>query len=111
MYYRVLKRLGRSRQIIQEGCLTTLDWLSPGDIKRLESVGAVSKVHGPPLSEIPGWSHRAIRLKPAGIERAEEFLLAENEVIIKHMRVKDSTVERWRKELLEWLTVPKERRR
>jgi hypothetical protein len=108
--YRVRKALDRGSHIIEPGQLIEIDWLGPEDIGRLETVGAVARVKGPPLVELPGWRRRGQRLAEIGIRTAEQYLEAEPESVAAHMAVKVSTAEKWKTEVRKWLAPPKVRK-
>ena len=104
--HRVLKRLDRGSRIIEPGQLIQIDWLSPENIGQLEAVGAVARVHAPPLEALPGWVLRSERLAPIGIVTAEEFLEADEDLVCTHLEVQLRTVGKWRKDVTQWLTIP-----
>lgn len=104
--YRVLKRLDRGSSIIEPGRLMQIDWLSPANIARLEVVGAVARVHGPPLEALPGWRLRSERLADIDITTAEEFLEADRDLVAAHMEAQTRTVDKWTTDLIDWLTPP-----
>lgn len=105
--YRVRKRLDRAGLVIEPGQFIEIDWLGAKDIATLERVGAVARVQGPPLEELPGWLKRAQRLAEMDITTAEEFLEADALEVAAHMGVKASTVGKWQREVEQWLAPPR----
>ena len=107
--YRVLQKLhvGKSG-FLDKGSMSRLEWLNEKQIDRLELVGAVSRVKPPPLIALPGFSLRARKMEEVTqgkIENAEQFLEADNSELAKLMEVKETTIEKWKKEAMKWLTV------
>lgn len=100
---RVLRKLTRGSAVIEPDQLVDIDWLSPENIDRLVAVGAVARLHGPPLEELPGWKRRSQRLAPIGITTAAEFLEADGDLVATHLRVKPATVAKWKTEVTQWL--------
>ena len=103
--YRVLKRLEKGSRQIHPKTFTQLEWLSKRHINTLIDVGAVSEVGAPPLAVIPGWKTRAGKLEEVGIEDVIQFIEADTSVICQALRRQPKTVEKYRKELLGWMTA------
>jgi len=90
--FRVLRPLSRKHEvIIKAGTLTDLAWLNGEQQAKLESVGAVSRISAPPLAQVPGWKLRTAKLGKLDIEG---------------VGVQRRTVDKWRAELVDWLTPP-----
>jgi hypothetical protein len=100
--YRVLKQLDRGGRIIPRDSRSRLNGLPPEAIKALEQVGAIREISSPPLATLAGWKSRAGRLAKIGIETAEQFLEGDAGAIVKCLRVKPPTLERWRAQIREW---------
>ena len=103
--YRVLKPLAKGKSTIYKGTFTQLEWLPKRHINMLINVGAVSEVGAPPLAVIPGWKTRAGKLEEVGIEDVIQFIEADTSVICQALRRQPKTVEKYRKELLGWMTA------
>jgi len=91
--------------------------LYPGSMVRLKMneekiaalilVGAISPVHGPPLSILPGWVTRAKQLATEDVVTAEQFLDTDEKVLAKVLNVKIDTIRKYKTELETfWLTAP-----
>lgn len=107
--YRILHVLhvGKGR-MLHPGSFDRLEWLKPGGVERLTIKGAISRVKPPPLAVLPGWATRARKLTEVTggrIVDAEQFLEGETTKIAELMKVKPETVERWRKDIVKWLTT------
>ena len=104
--YRVLHRLdvGKGR-ILWPGSHSRLEWLDEVGLARLETKGAISRVHAPPLEVLPGWADRALVLANIGIADAEQFLEANDSAIMEALEEDGDGVRVLRDELLGWLTV------
>jgi len=104
--YRVLRSLDRGSRIIEPGQIIQIDWLSPENVGRLETVGAVAQVHGPPLVELPGWQLRSERLAGAGITTAVEFLEADSAEVEGRIEAQPGMVDKWKQDVQKWLLPP-----
>lgn len=111
-YYRILRDLSKGNKIIKIGQITSLSGLPQATLDRLAEVGAIAEVSPPPLSELPGWQTRAAKLEATGIITATQFLeLKDYELIKKLFRVKDETIEAWKKQITDiWLSPPPQKR-
>ena len=103
--FRVMLRLEKGNGIIQPGSFTRLEWLSPRKQEMLQGVGAVSEVGSPPLAVIPGWKTRAGKLEEVGIEDVVQFIEADTAVICQALDRQPKTIEKYRIELLRWMTA------
>ena len=103
--YRARKRLEKGSRIIEVGTFTRLEWLSDRNVAILVSGGSVAEVGAPPLAVIPGWKTRAGKLEEVGIEDVIQFIEADTGVICQALRRQPKTVEKYRKELLGWMTA------
>jgi len=103
--YRVRVRLDKGSKTIPPGSFTRLEWLSPRAQEILQSVGAVSEVGAPPLAVIPGWKTRAGKLEEVGIEDVVQFIEADAAVICQALDRQPKTIEKYRAELLRWMTA------
>jgi len=104
--YRVLKRLDTGHV--------------PGDVLdgrmfkalgKLVAVGALAKARTPPLTELPGWSMRAEKLRGIGIVTVEDLLSMDPQrgtELFNHKR--DSTFIKWIEEAKSWLLTPTPKR-
>ena len=101
--YRVHRRLGRTKSVIEVGSFTMLDWLSKAGIDKLLMKGSISKVQAPPLIVLPGWTLRSKRLKPHGIIDAEQFLEHDPLELAEKIGAQIGTIDKWRNELMYWL--------
>ena len=107
--YRVTFPIAYKGTVIAVGSLHRLEKVPAETLKRLAERGTVAKVQAPPLFVLPGWTRRASRLEKAGIVNAMQFLGADIGQTAAYMSVKANTVERWKKEVLEWLKAPDNR--
>lgn len=107
--YRILQKLHKGKnKFLDPGSMSRLEWLNDEQIERLEQCGAASRVQPPPLIALPGWSRRARKIEEVtsgNIENAEQFLEADTKELATQMSVKDMTIEKWKKDVLKWLTV------
>jgi len=103
--YRVRKRLDKGGRAINPGTFTRLEWLSGQNAAVLVSVGAVAEVGAPPLAVIPGWKSRSGKLEEVGIVDVVQFIEADASVICQALDRQPKTVEKYRKELLRWMTA------
>lgn len=105
--YRVLKPLTRKQEhIIPPGTLTDLAWLDERQQAMMEQVGAVSRIAAPPLVQLPGWKLRGGRLGRLGIHTFDDFLERDPTELAEAVGANPRTVQNWRAELIDWLTVP-----
>jgi len=110
--YRVLRPLSRKLEtFIPKGTLTALEWLNDEQQAKLIQVGAVSRIAAPPLGTLPGWTRRGSRLGQVGIHTFDDFLERDDADIAELIGAKESTVSKWRAELVGLITVPEPRRR
>ena len=103
--YRVRIRLDKGSTVIPPGSFTRLEWLTPRKQQVLQSVGAVSEVGSPPLAVIPGWKTRAGKLEEVGIEDLVQFIEADTAVLCQALERQPKTIEKYREELLRWMTA------
>ena len=103
--YRVLKPLEKGKNTLYPDTFTRLEWLSRRGKLVLIDVGAVAEVGVPPLAVIPGWKTRAGKLEEVGIENVVQFVEADTDVICRALGRQPKTVEKYRKELLGWMTA------
>ena len=103
--FRVIVQLDKGGTILQPGSFTRLEWLSPRKQEVLQSVGAVSEVGSPPLEVIPGWKTRAGKLEEVGIEDLVQFIEADTETLCRALERQPGTIEKYRAELLRWMTA------
>lgn len=108
--YRVTFPIAYGRQVIKAGSLHRLEKVPRKNIEKLKARGTVSQVVAPPLRVLPGWSRRAVKLERAKVIDAAQFLGADVNQTAEYMRVKPETVERWKRDVLGWLTAPEQRR-
>jgi len=105
--YRVLRTLSRGHEkFIKVGVLTDLAWLNAEQRAKLEQVGAVSRISAPPLAQLPGWKLRAEKLGVEGIHTFDDFLERDPAGIAEAIGMQPRTIQKWRNELLDWITVP-----
>lgn len=97
--YRIHRDLAKGNTHIAAGSLCSLDGMGEAAIDKLVSLGIISRIAPPPLSEIPGWATRAARLKTVGIIDVEEFLEADAALLAKTLKVRVSTIEDWREQI------------
>ena len=88
----------------------------PGDVldgrmfnalAKLVAVGALVKARTPPLTELPGWSIRAGKLRGIGIVTVEDLLAMDPQrgtELFNHKRT--STFIKWQEEAKSWLLMP-----
>ena len=103
--FRVIVQLDKGGTILQPGSFTRLEWLSSRKQEVLQSVGAVSEVGSPPLEVIPGWKTRAGKLEEVGIEDLVQFIEADTAVLCQALERQPVTIEKYRAELLRWMTA------
>ena len=103
--FRVIVQLDKGGTILQPGSFTRLEWLSSRKQEVLQGVGAVSEVGSPPLVVIPGWKTRAGKLEEVGIEDLVQFIEADTAVLCQALDRQPVTIEKYRAELLRWMTA------
>lgn len=109
--YRVRRPIAYKDEIIPVGALHRLEKIPPEGIKRMRDIRqSICEVKPPPLMALPGWKTRADKLARAGIMDAVQFLGVEPVAAADYMGVKPLTIDRWKREVMEWLT-PQDRRR
>jgi hypothetical protein len=79
--------------------------LKDKNIAKLVQKGAISKLASPPLSVLAGWSKRAVKLEPLGIQDVEQFVEGDIEALAKLFKVKWETIMAWKAELMTWLVI------
>ena len=106
LLYRVLKHLDTGHK--------------PGDILdgrqftalgKLVTAGALAKARTPPLTELPGWTTRAEKLRRIGIVTVEDLLGMDPQrgtELLRHKRT--STFIKWVEEAKSWLLTPTPKR-
>jgi hypothetical protein len=106
--YRVLRNLdGPGGQgIVYAGTLDTLDWLPERNIAILLGIDAVAETTAPPLEILPDWKRRAARLAKVDIITAADLLTADTKELATKIKASQTTIEDWKTEVREWLTVP-----
>lgn len=104
--YRALHNLSKNEKTIPAGTILAFQWLNEAQIDKLISVGAIAPIGTPPLVALPGWKARATKCGKWGIETAEQFLEGDTAHLSDVLHLKPETVERWKTEVLGWLTVP-----
>lgn len=104
--YRALHNLSKNEKTIPAGTILAFQWLNETQIGKLIAVGAIAPVGAPPLVALPGWKTRATKCGKLGLETAEQFLEADTAHLADVLHLKPETVERWKVEVLGWLTVP-----
>ena len=105
--YRVLRTLSRGHdKFVKVGTLTDLAWLKDEQRATLEMVGAVSRISAPPLAQLPGWKLRTAKLGKLDIHTFDDFLERDPDEIAEGVGVQRRTVDKWRAELVDWLTPP-----
>ncbi len=77
-------------------------------IEILEQRGAIARIAPPPLIELPGWKTRAAKLEKVNILDAEQFLEAEEGLLIDAMKARTSLIRGWKEEVTQWLTIPEQ---
>ena len=107
--YRVTFPIAYKNDVIAAGSLHRLEKVSPESLDRLKERGTVAEVQAPPLFVLPDWTRRASRLEKAGIVNAMQFIGADTGQTAAYMSRKPETVERWKREVLEWLKAPDNR--
>jgi hypothetical protein len=109
--YRVLaghRLSGPHQRIIEAGSIDRLEWLddNPNGIAALVEKGAIARINPPPLAILPGWKIRSGKVKVSGIEDVEQFLTADDAVLVKCLGIKVETVQRWKQDLIGFLQAP-----
>jgi hypothetical protein len=106
--YRAHRRISiiGTERLISPGEVFHESLMKPKSIAVLEERGYISAISGPPLGLFPGWEVRGKKLERKGIVTAEQFLEAPTEELAELAKVKGSTVDRWKEEVISWLTVP-----
>ncbi len=106
MIYRIHNKLSAKKdEIIYPNSLHRLSWLDEKQIETLIETGSISRISPPPLSILPGWKARSIKLLKIRIVNAEEFLEGNVNEMSKILRVKIETIKKWKQELEDkWLT-------
>ena len=104
--YRVLKHLDTGHvpgDILDGRIFRALD--------RLVAVGALAKAGTPPLTELPGWTTRAEKLREIGIVTIEDLLGMDPQQgmeLFNHKRI--LTFVKWVEEAKSWLLTPTPKR-
>lgn len=104
--YRVLKPLDTGKRVIQAGCFVRTGEMAEKTLVILAERGAVARIAPPPLAQLPGWKIRSARLAKAGIIDAEQFLEAEEGLLVDALKSKASLIQSWKAEVTHWLTIP-----
>ena len=104
--WRVHRKLDVGKgKVIHPGSLSTLHWLDRKGLARLEMRGSISKVSAPPLGILPGWVLRSKKLLKADIEFADQLIEGNAAEIAEKTGVQERTVEKWKDEVIAWLTA------
>jgi len=112
MEYRVLKHLSRGPTTPlgsgpRKGDVVDESEFPAHLIARLIQVGAIAPVAYPPLSALAGWTRRAeICAEKLGVETVDDFLALDDETIAEAFDYQPRTIQRWRSELREAVSVP-----
>jgi len=106
---RVLKSLSKGDRIIPKGSIICDGDLPDANREILRNMGALAIISAPPLVEVPGWKVRANRVEPLGIETADQFIEADNTELRRVFRSSDERIDRWKQELIDWLTIPEKK--
>ncbi len=69
------------------------------------------EIESPPLSELRGWTARARRLSPHGVETLDDMLEADAGELAEALNLKPATVEKWQDSLKAWANEPGPARR
>lgn len=102
--YMVRKRLSTGQE---PGDVVTDGDFRDGVVPALLAVGALKRIEGPPLTELPGWTRRAELLARADIEMADQFLEADDELIRRVVGYRSTrAVAGWKEEVRRWLMPP-----
>lgn len=100
--YRILKNL-LDRERRSE--ISALKGLTPEQIGKLEGIGAVSRLHAPPLAILPGWADRAAQLAAINIKDGEQLLDADPVIIAAECGVSEGAARQWQREMVTLLTM------
>ena len=103
--YRVLRNISKGDELYPKGSFIHSGEFQEKSITVLEQRGLLARISAPPLEALPGWKARSTKLKPLGIIDAEAFLEVDSEKIAKLIKVKPETVDKWKQEVTDWLTV------
>lgn len=103
--YRVLRTLYRKDRTIPAGDFIAGDSYAPKALDKLEEVGAISLLHAPPLSELPGFEGTE-QLAAIGIVNADQLLECNIDETIKRLNIYPSTLRDWCAEVKAWLIAP-----
>ena len=106
MLYRLLQNLAFKDATVQRGSLSRLLMCKPETIEILKRRGGVAEVAPPPLGVLPGWKIRANRLAKLGIVTAVDFLEADGAAVVKLMRINETVLGNWQREVEGWLINP-----
>lgn len=106
--YRVIRSLvGPDHDRIEKGTVLSIHW-GRGRINALITVGAISRVSSPPLSELPDWKTRAGKLAKIGIITAEDFIEGDSSISRKCLGIRSSgEVQHLKEQVLKWLQPDK----
>lgn len=105
MIYRVLDDISYQGSVIPRGALHALAGVSSGCIEQFLARGVIAPISAPPLKALPGWEHRARRLKVLNIEDALQLLEADAEALARAIRLRAETIREWQEEVKAFLTV------
>lgn len=103
--YRVLRSLETKRGLIRQGDFISGKFYSADSLEKLEQAGAISLLHAPPLSELPDFDGAA-QLATLGIVSADQFLEADNDMILSRLGITLAELQAWQLEVSDWLVVP-----
>jgi hypothetical protein len=107
MIYRVIKRLSVGTKLsgyVEPGGMVTDDDLGLRVATILVKRGAISPVKAPPLDVLPGWHLRAQKFEAAGYD-AITLLECDTELIARETGYQERSIEKWKRELMEYLEV------
>ena len=79
--------------------------LKPKSVEALERKGAISRMGAPPLEVVAGWTKRAEKLSAISVTTVEDFVETPTAQLAAFLKVRDTTIEMWKNELLSWLVV------
>lgn len=102
--YQVVNHLSlkNGKKIIPAGTRSTLDEVKPEYKKSLLRTGAIREISSPPLVTLAGWKTRAERLRSHDVVTLQEFLEADESDLSRWLRVRHSTIRRYKNQLEKW---------
>ncbi len=106
--YRVRRKLSLGGgKYIPRGIQSELKELTPQNLRRLLELGYVTRVETPPLAILPRFKRRSESLRTMGIISIEDLLRADSDDVADNLDLKVDTIEKWKREAEDYLSLKK----